>query len=158
MTDSPRLSRRALLMSTGVLVLPACSTTPPRMSNADAVAAVTAAEVAFAKTMADRDLDAFARFVAEDAVFTNGGQPLVGREAVKAGWAPLYARPQAPFSWKPDLVVVLASGDLAHSTGPVARPDGTVGQRFYSTWRLERDGRWRVVFDDGYLVCAKPAA
>jgi ketosteroid isomerase-like protein len=54
--------------------------------------------------------------------------------------------------------VVLASGDLAHSTGPVARPDGTVGRRFYSTWRRERDGAWRVVFDDGYLLCPKPAA
>jgi len=157
-TEAPRLSRRALLMSTGAFALPACTTVPPRMTNAVAVAAVTAAELAFAKTMADRDLDAFARLVAVDAVFTNGGQPLVGREAIKAAWAPLYAKPQPPFSWKPDLVVVVASGDLGNSTGPVARPDGTVGQRFYSTWRLERDGAWRVVFDDGYPICAKPAA
>ena len=156
MTVLPRHSRRALLLSAGALALPACSTVPTRMTNAEAVAAVTAAELAFAKTMADRDLDAFARLVSEDAVFTNGGQPLVGREAIKAAWAPLYAKPQAPFSWKPDLVVVAASNDLGHSTGPVARPDGFVGRRFYSTWRLERDGRWRVVFDDGYLICAKP--
>jgi uncharacterized protein (TIGR02246 family) len=157
MTDATNSSRRALLLSAGALALPACTTTPARMSNAEAVAAITAAERAFAKTMADRDLEAFARLVAEDAVFTNGGQPLVGREAIKAAWAPLYAKPQAPFSWQPDLVVVAGSGDLGSSTGPVARPDGTVGRRFYSTWRLERDGRWRVVFDDGYLICAKPA-
>jgi len=157
MIATPRLSRRALLLSAGALALPACTSVPTRVNNGEAVAAVTAAELAFARTMADRDLEAFARLVSEEAVFTNGGNPLVGRAAIKAGWAPLYAKPQAPFSWRPDLVVVLASGDLAHSTGPVARPDGFVGRRFYSTWRLERDGSWRVVFDDGYLICAKPA-
>ena len=157
----PAVARRRFLFASSALALPACastSSTPTRMNHADAVAAVTAAEIAFAKTMADRDLEAFARFVSEEAVFTNGGRPLVGRDAVKAHWARFYQGPKAPFSWKPDLVVVLASGDLAHSTGPVAAPDGSVGLRFYSTWRLERDGAWRVVFDDGYAICAKPSA
>jgi len=55
-------------------------------------------------------------------------------------------------------VVVLASGTLAQSVGPVSNPGGKVVARFYSTWRLESDGRWRVVFDDGYDVCESRAA
>jgi hypothetical protein len=32
-------------------------------------------------------------------------------------------------------------------------PTGKVFARFYSVWRLEAPGVWRIVFDDGYTVC-----
>ena len=56
---------------------------------------------------------------------------------------------EAPFSWEPEVVEVLPSGTLAHSSGPVKDPQGTVVATFNSVWRLEADGRWRVVFDKG---------
>lgn len=118
---------------------------------------VAATERAFAKTMADRDLTAFAGFVADEAVFLNGGSPLRGKDAVVAHWRRLFDGPNAPFSWSPDLVEVLASGTLAESIGPVADPSGAVVARFYSTWRREAPGVWRIVFDNGYDVCP-PAA
>jgi hypothetical protein len=68
---------------------------------------------------------------------------------VIAGWAPYFVGAQAPFSWKPDQVEVLASGTLALSTGPVRDPSGQVIARFNSIWRLEAPNRWRVVFDKG---------
>jgi len=48
---------------------------------------------------------------------------------------------------------VLDSGTLAHSSGPVMSPDGNVFGMFNSVWRLEPDGRWRVIFDKGCDVC-----
>jgi uncharacterized protein (TIGR02246 family) len=120
--------------------------------------AVAARERAFAATLARRDRAAFADFVSEEAVFLNGGHPLVGRDEIVRRWSPFFDGPTAPFAWEPDLVAVLASGRLATSTGPVTMPDGTRPSRFYSTWRLEADGRWRVVFDNGYDVCTCPAA
>lgn len=110
---------------------------------------VFAAERAFARSMADRDLQAFARHVAEDTVFFTGPQPLRGRAAVVAGWKRFYEAPTPPFSWEPDQVEVLASGDLAHSSGPVRDPSGKVVSRFNSVWRREASGVWRVVFDRG---------
>ena len=56
---------------------------------------------------------------------------------------------QAPFSWAPDQVDVLADGSLAHSSGPVLNPTGTAVARFNSVWRQEAPGVWRVVFDKG---------
>jgi CubicO group peptidase (beta-lactamase class C family) len=106
-------------------------------------------EIAFARTMADRDLEAFLTFVSPEAIFFNGNEPLRGRDAVGAAWAPYFEGPSAPFSWRPDLVHVLDSGDLALSSGPVRGPDGTVAGRFNSIWRLDADGVWRVVFDKG---------
>ena len=47
------------------------------------------------------------------------------------------------------------SGTLATTSGPVRNPKGEVTGRFNSVWRLESDGRWRVVFDRGSPVCPR---
>jgi ketosteroid isomerase-like protein len=130
-----------------------CTDMPIKPNHEQLVAQVTAAEIAFAKTMADRDHDAFLSFVAQDAVFLGGASPLRGRAAVGEGWKRFYTGPNPPFSWKPELVEVNGAGTLALSTGPVATPDGRVVSRYYSTWRRDADGRWRVAFDNGYDVC-----
>ena len=148
--------RIALLLCVSALVV-GCATPAPRKSNQELVDAVTAAELAFAKTMVDRDHPAFLRFVSAEAVFLNGGKSLVGTAAIGKFWERFYTSPKVPFTWRPDLVVVLASGTLAQSVGPVANSAGKVVSRFYSTWRLESDGQWRVIFDDGYDLCDCPA-
>ncbi|HET9821358.1 MAG TPA: nuclear transport factor 2 family protein [Burkholderiaceae bacterium] len=115
----------------------------------DAHAQVWAAELAFARSMAERDFEAFSRHVAEDTVFFGQRDVLRGKAAVLAGWKAFFEGPQAPFSWAPDRVEVLASGALALSTGPVRNARGEVIARFNSVWQREADGRWRVVFDKG---------
>jgi uncharacterized protein (TIGR02246 family) len=134
----------ALLLAAG------CASAP---AGPDGVAQVRAAETAFAQSMADRDFNAFASHVADDAVFINGGQPLRGKEAILAFWKRFFERPQAPFSWKPELAETTLAGDLGYTQGPVAAPDGKVFATFYSTWRREASGRWLIVFDNGYPAC-----
>lgn len=118
---------------------------------------VMAAERAFAKTMADRDHEAFAALLSDEAIFFNGEEPIRGKDAVAAAWKPFYAGPDAPFSWEPDRVEVIESGALALSTGPVRNPSGKVVGRFNSIWRREPSGDWRVVFDKGSPVCPRPS-
>jgi ketosteroid isomerase-like protein len=110
---------------------------------------VESREIAFAKTMADRDLAGFLSFVADEAIFFNGNEPLRGRADIERAWAPFFEGPTAPFSWHPDLVQVLESGDLALTSGPVLDPSGAQVGRFNSIWRRGADGVWRVVFDKG---------
>lgn len=116
---------------------------------------VRAAEIAFAKTMADRDHEAFKRFIAPDAMFF-GRSALHGIEAIAEAWKPLYEGPEAPFSWKPSRVEVNATGDLALSTGPVRGANGVVESWYVSTWRREPDGSWKVVLDMGTPRCPFP--
>jgi ketosteroid isomerase-like protein len=116
-------------------------------------AEVFATERAFARTMADRDLAAFGRFLAEDTVWFSGPQPLHGRQAVIDQWKRFYDKPQAPFSWEPDTVEVLDSGTLAHSSGPVRDAGGNVVGRFNTVWRHDGPHAWHVVFDKGEDVC-----
>jgi ketosteroid isomerase-like protein len=82
-------------------------------------------------------------------VFFNGNEPIRGRDAVARAWTPLFEGPDAPFSWYPDTVVVLDSGNLAHSSGPVLGAGGEQVGRFNTVWRREPDGAWLVVFDKG---------
>lgn len=114
---------------------------------------VKATERAFAKTMADRDFNAFTRFVSDEAIFLNGSQVLHGKKQVAEIWKRYFDKPVAPFSWEPDQVEVLGSGGLALSSGPVKDVTGKIVGRFNSTWRMEGPGVWRIVFDKGSDVC-----
>lgn len=105
------------------------------------------AERAFAKAFADRDVDRFFSFVAEDAHFLGGAKTLKGRSEVREGWLPYLTAAKAPFSWKPERVVANAAGDLALSTGPVFDETGKHIADYISTWQKQPDGSWKVIFD-----------
>ncbi len=113
---------------------------------------VYAAERAFAKSMADRNLTAFSQHLSEDAIFF-GESVLKGKTAVVEGWKSFYQGEIAPFSWEPTQVEVLEDGALALSTGPVRDPSGKIVATFSSIWRQEQPGVWKVVFDKGCAVC-----
>lgn len=118
-------------------------------TNAELARQVFQAESSFAGSMAARDHEAFASFIAPDAIFFGGQGPLRGRAAVVEAWARFFVGPNAPFSWRPEVVQVVDSGTLALTSGPVRDPTGKQTGTFNSIWRREPDGRWRVVFDKG---------
>jgi ketosteroid isomerase-like protein len=121
-------------------------------TNAGLKEEVRKTEVAFAKTMADRDHAAFTTFLADETVFL-GVKVLRGAKAVADQWKAFYQGAKAPFSWTPDAVEVLDSGTLALTSGPVFDPDGKRIGTFNSVWRLHPDGKWRIVFDKGCPAC-----
>jgi ketosteroid isomerase-like protein len=120
-----------------------------RVAPGDARQQVFRAEREFAATMARRDFEAFAVHLSREAVFMGPGGARRGKEAVAEAWRGYFDKPEAPFSWAPDAVEVLASGTLAYSSGPVRDAAGRQIGRFNSVWRLEGPGTWRVVFDRG---------
>lgn len=145
------MQRRLALNLAAALALAGCATPPPDLTALGEQ--VRAAETAFAGSMAARDFKAFASFVADDATFVNAGKPLRGKTAVLAHWERFFRGPAAPFSWKPEIIEVLSSGQLAYSEGPVALPDGKVVARYFSTWRRDPSGAWFIVLDNGYDLC-----
>lgn len=110
-------------------------------------------EIAFAATMADRDHDAFASFLAVETVFFTGEKELRGKNEVAAAWKPYFEGSNAPFSWQPEAVSVLDSGTLGLSSGPVFDPDGNRIGTYNSVWRRKADGSWEIVFDRGCPPC-----
>ena len=140
----------AFVLASTLFAQPSHAQAPAPASPADQV---RAAESAFAATLASRDFAAFGASVADEAVFFGRGGPLRGKAAVLEAWHGYFDGAAAPFSWEPETVEVLASGTLALSSGPVHDPEGKRIGTFNSIWRLEGDGRWRVVFDKGCPAC-----
>src|SRR5262245_15944744 len=100
MLRSPGAGRRNV-MRTSLWLAPlgALASLPLRAeTTAELQEQVKQAERGFARTMADRDHAAMARFVAEDAVFFGTKSVQRGRDQVLAAWKPLYEGQKAPFS------------------------------------------------------------
>jgi ketosteroid isomerase-like protein len=140
----------AVLAAAGlVLAAGARAAAPLSASELEALAKeVAATETAFAQTMAERRVDRFAEFIAEDAVF-RGAALRIGRAMVVEKWRPYFEGAQAPFSWAPDGVTVAADGRSAVSSGPVRDAQGKLVSRFVTLWAKGTDGRWRVSVDEG---------
>ncbi len=145
--------RSSILLLLTVLLYPGCVSTGLPMATDRLEADVADRERAFAATMERRDFAAFSTFIASDAVFLTGAEPLRGAEAVKAYWARFFEAEQAPFAWKPERVMVSGGGRLALSSGPVWNAEGRGLGVFTSVWRLDDDGTWRVVLDKGGCRC-----
>ncbi len=151
MASTRRWSATAL-----ALLLAGCAAQVPPRDAVRSAEEVRAAEIAFATSMAQRKFDAFAALVAEDAVFINAGKPLRGKAEILAFWKRFFDKPDAPFAWNPEIVEVSGGGELGYTEGPVSVPGGAVVGRFYSTWKRGVDGRWLVIFDNGYDLCKCP--
>jgi ketosteroid isomerase-like protein len=122
-------------------------------SNAELKEQARQTEIAFAKTMADRNPTAFASFLDAETIFMSGGRVARGATQVAERWKAFFEGAQAPFSWAPETVEVLDSGTLALSSGPVRDPSGKRTGTFNSVWRRQADGRWKIVLDNGCPAC-----
>ena len=126
---------------------------PASGGTADLEDQVRRTETAFAKTMADRDHAAFTTFLSDEAVFVGSKGPTRGKAAIAEQWKRYYEGTKAPFAWAADRVVVLDSGTLALSSGPVLDPAGQRIGTFNSVWRRESEGTWKIVLDNGCPEC-----
>jgi len=144
----------SITMRWGLFAALLCVAAPvSAQTNAEFKEQVRQTEIAFAKTMADRDPAAFASFLAAETVFMSGGRATRGAQQVAERWKAFFQGAQAPFSWAPEFVEVLDSGRLAMSSGPVRDPSGKRTGTFNSVWRREADGKWKIVLDNGCPAC-----
>ena len=148
---------RTIAVAAFALMLPGCASAGGQVDPDTLGEQVMETERAFARTMADRDHEAFTRHLSDEAVFFEGETPIRGKEAIAAKWKPFFDGDTAPFAWRPDGVEVLQSGTLALTSGPVYDAAGNVVGRFNSVWRQEAPGQWKVVFDKGSPVCPPTA-
>jgi ketosteroid isomerase-like protein len=122
--------------------------------------AVACAEIDFALSVEKGDKAAFAGHIHPDARFVGNGVSR-GREAVVDAWSGFFAPGGPRITWRPMIVEVLESGDLALSRGPyrlqaVAEDGSPIEQwgTFNSTWQRQADGQWQVIFDAGSPAAA----
>ena len=127
--------------------------------NAQLVESLRAAEISFATSVAEQDIESFGSHIDPDAIFM-GGRPLAGREAILEAWSVYFQDGGPTLEWHPEDVVVRANGKMGISKGPYTlrarTPDGREQIQkgsFASIWELQADGTWRVIFDSGCTPC-----
>jgi ketosteroid isomerase-like protein len=133
---------------------------PPPIDRAALVEQVRAAELAFAKTVADDDIEAFGKFIDPEAVFISGMTVTRGVVAVLESWKGSFG-PGAPyFEWHPEVIELSPDATFALSRGPwtIRTTDkrGRVKETkgvFNTIWRRHADGSWKVLYDAGCPPC-----
>ena len=146
---------RNVMLRAAAVLIPIVSFAPVHAQRGlvDPTAQVRAAETAFAKSMADRNIADFAALIGDEAIFWGGKGALHGKTAVVADWKRFFDGASAPFSWVPAEVEVLPSGTLGFTSGPVFDPKGNRIGTFNSVWQRQPDGAWKIVFDKGCPPC-----
>jgi len=149
-------------MKTGFLIcLLSLASWARNVSASETIAQLTeqvrGTEIAFAKTLADRDAKSFRAMIAPDVIWL-ADATLRGPDEVLTRWQKYFDAAEPPFSWSPEIVEVQAGGKLALSTGPVVDRQGKRIATYTSIWRREANGAWRIIFDRGspFCDCAAP--
>jgi ketosteroid isomerase-like protein len=116
--------------------------------------ALRGADAAFARSVSDRDEEAFRGFLAEEAIFVGARGLLQGRETVVARWRRFLDKDGPSLRWAPTGADGAASGDLGWTVGN-ARYEGkdAAGKplvddsRYLTVWARRPGGPWQVVMD-----------
>jgi len=100
---------------------------------------------------------AWASYFAENgSMVGKAGAPVVGPEAIRARMEPVFADPNFSLRWQPTRAEILISDDLGFTTGRYERrvkdkegkteiEHGT----YFTLWRKQADGSWKIILDTG---------
>lgn len=128
-----------------------------------ALSSLVEAERAFARTSVEKGIrDSFYEFFAEDGINFQP-HPTNTRESIRKRPAPP-TRPPITLNWEPATADISRAGDLGYTTGPYWLTDQSPEHRptqhgyYFSIWKKQADGNWKVVIDAGVQTPAPPAA
>jgi ketosteroid isomerase-like protein len=144
-------------VASGVLFIAGIATigrSLPPAANRDAL---LAADRAFDRATAEKKIDGFSSFLADNVSTLRADQPVLrGKGAIQQEWKPLLENQSISLRWQPISAEISKSGDLGYTVGSYTitrtgeEGSAIVGTGKYLTvWRLHEDGSWKVGFDTG---------
>lgn len=128
----------------------------PAESDRDRLRAELAeAEAAFEQAVSGRKLDGWVEAFAPNGMMIQPDGPVVGHEGIRLSMAGAFADSTFSLSWTPDLIGVSDDGTLGYTTGRYERRRVVAGEdtvergSYFTVWRRQPDGSWRVEADMG---------
>jgi ketosteroid isomerase-like protein len=140
-----------ILFITGILI---AGHSAPAATKLDAL---LAADRAFDAATADKKLDGFSSFLADNVATLRADQPVLrGKVAMQQDWKPLLENKAISLRWQPVSAEISKSGDLGYTVGSytitrTGEDGGAIAGtgKYLTIWRLQKDGSWKVEFDTG---------
>ncbi|HEX8457412.1 MAG TPA: nuclear transport factor 2 family protein [Pyrinomonadaceae bacterium] len=134
-----------------------------RLGYTPALVSLVEAERAFSRASVERGVrDAFLAFFADDGINFQP-HPTKTRESYLKRPAPA-VRPPVTLYWEPIFADVSRAGDLGYTTGPYRLSDGSAERKptrhgyYFSIWKRQTDGAWKVAVDVGIQTPAPDEA
>jgi ketosteroid isomerase-like protein len=126
------------------------------LAAADFSQEVLAADRAFDKATAERGLDGWMSFFAEDAQLNLPAGPLRGKAALREHYSRMFAQKDFSIRWAPYHAETSKDGTLGFTLGTatISWTDEKSQKverkgRYLTVWRKTADGSWRAVTDIG---------
>ena len=123
------------------------------VTPAESLAAVKAADTAWSKAAAARDVNGVLSYYADGASVMPPNQELVSKKSdIRKVWTDMLL-PGTEFSWTPGSAEISASGDMVYQEGyyiastkavKAAKPALDRG-KYLSVWKKQEDGSWKAV-------------
>jgi len=136
-----------------VVLLAGCA---PSAETAAGRAALLDADRAFNRATAERRVDGWVEFFAEDGAIIRPAGTITGKAAIREEMTKAFADTSFSLSWEPQSADIGAAGDLGYTVGrseagfrdAKGRPVLRTG-RYLTVWKKQADGSWKVVQDIG---------
>ncbi|HEY3442455.1 MAG TPA: DUF4440 domain-containing protein [Paludibaculum sp.] len=114
------------------------------------------ADKAFDQATAERGLDGWMSFFADDARINGRAGVLEGKAALRKHYSGMFAQKNFSIRWKPLYAEASQDGTLGYTLGTaeISSDDESGGRkkgtgRYLTVWRKEPDGSWKAVTDLG---------
>ena len=114
-------------------------------------------DVAFSRETAERGLEGFLSYFADDATIFPSNAPIVsGKTGIRAHYARAFSAPGFMMSWKPVRADLAESGEMGYTYGTfeISTRDTSGRQvsrsgKYCTIWRKQSDGSWKIIVDIG---------
>ena len=144
---------RTLLIALLALALAITGVFGKANAETDGAAKLRGLEAEFVKATAERGLDGFMSYFAEDASeVENGGEIVTGKANIRKSLEPW----DVNLTWTPVKAEMAAFGDLGYTFGNyVLKAKDKDGHpvvqygKYATVWKKQKDGSWKVVMDMG---------
>lgn len=149
--------KRLVFIAILVLLLSASGVARAEPAAADERQPLLQADRDFDQATAEKGIEGWVAYFAENgSMLPEKGAPISGHEAIRQAMGPAFANPDFSLRWQPTRAEILIPGMLGYTVGRFERktknPEGkTVRVRgtYFSVWKKQADGSWKIVFDTG---------
>jgi ketosteroid isomerase-like protein len=108
------------------------------------------ADLAFAKATAERRIEGWMEFFADDAAIIREGKVLSGKQSIREFYTQVFANKDFTLTWVPTKAEVSKDGTLGYTYGDAeAKVGAQVSRGMYVTVWRRVGGKWKVVLDLG---------